>query len=135
MFWCNCDLYSDSRRKRNARRGWQAFVPHIAEGKRSQNKRGAEGFYSEAALINGLIKKPNQLRETCTVCHAGPDYIAFVEPHQADVYGGRTDYFHGKASGNITVKLQGWRFVAFSSASRRGIMFLLDTSGLFSLCA
>lgn len=63
------------------------------------------------------------------------DFISFVEPHQADLFRGRTDFFHGKASGNITVILCDQWFVAFSSASQVGLMFSFDTSRLLSLGA
>lgn len=61
--------------------------------------------------------------------------MAFVEAYQADIYRGRTDYFHGKAPGDITAILLGRWFVAFSLALQGGLMFSFDTSGLlFSLC-
>lgn len=67
MFWCDSDLDFDNRRKRNARGKWRAFVPCAAEGKGS---RGKGGFHGEPELINGLIKKSNQLCEAYTVCHS-----------------------------------------------------------------
>lgn len=107
----------DGKCLRKGTRGGRATEEPEGSGKERKSSCSGGFFRAVLELINGLIKKSNQLYEAYAVCHSvipfASDCIAFVGAYQ-DIYRGRTDYFHGKASGDITVILLGRRFVAFS---------------------